>query len=93
MTNIGAIVTAWNTWRSWPRHRRPCAWVRLQEVYGPSNTEVPGYDVTNVLRPGERAFPLNYQPWINSSIPDAAVTSVTAWPLWRSDPMPSKGHG
>ena len=64
-----------------------------KRVYGPTNAELPGYGVTNVLRPGERAFPLNYQPWINLSIPDAAVTSVTAWPLWRSDPMPSKGHG
>ena len=42
-----------------------------------------GYGVTNVLRPGERAVPLNYQPWINSAIPAALVTSVSAWPLWK----------
>jgi len=84
MTNIGTIVTAWNSVAFVAKDSGGrvlgCGYKR---VYGPTNAEVPGYGVTNVLRPGEQALTLNHQPWINSAIPAAAVASVTPWPLWK----------
>ena len=83
-TNIGPVVTTWNSVAFVAKDSGGrvlgCGYKR---VYGPTNAEVPGYGLTNVLRRGETAYPLNYQPWINTAIPAASVTSVTAWPLWK----------
>ncbi len=84
MTNIGTTATAWNTEALVARNSAgrvlACGQSR---IYGATNAEVPGYGVTNVLRPGEAGYPLNSQPWFPTWVPGAEVASVTGWPLWK----------
>ena len=83
-TNVGSIPTAWNSVAFMGKDTAgrvvACGQHR---VYGSTNGEVPGYGFTNVLRPGETAYPLNGQAWVNSSYHAAALTSLTSWPLWK----------
>jgi hypothetical protein len=83
-TNIGTIPTAWNAVAFMGKDTAgrvvACGQHR---VYGATNAEVPGYGVTNVLRPDETAYPFNGVAWINSSYNAAALASLTTWPLWK----------
>jgi hypothetical protein len=83
-TNVGSILTVWNSVAFMGKDTAgrvvACGQHR---VYGSTNAEVPGYGVTNVLRPGETAYPFNFLPWFNSSYHATAVASLTSWPLWK----------
>ena len=83
-TNVGSIPTAWNSVAFMGKDTAgrvvACGQHR---VYGSTNGEVPGYGFTNVLRPGETAYPLNGDAWVNSSYHAAALASLTTWPLWK----------
>ena len=83
-TNVGSTTTAWNTVAFVGKNSAgrvvACG---QRRVYGPTNAEVPGYGITNVLRPGESGYPLNGAPWFGRWVPGADVASVSAWPLWK----------
>jgi hypothetical protein len=84
LTNLGTTPTVWNTVAFVAKDSTGrVVGCGSKRVYGPTNRDVPGYGVTNVLLPGETGYPLGHQPYETDFVNFASIASVSAWPQWK----------